>query len=575
MSILSNCVRFAQSFPLMLAVGFFVVPCSVAQVTPAGVNTVNDSAVVSGGTYYNTPGAKTTFVNSAKTGLYLEAGSTVVGREFDVASMAETGNGGHLHFSAPGQIVRLDGNIDVNAVLGDRGYIGNGGKVTIESGFLYQNGQIFANGVNGGQVQMNVSAMTMGPNAAITAQGYGGNGGIVNVDSSGAVTIQQGAVVDTSGGVVGTFNSNLIEITGSVVNLDGVLQANGLGAGQSGGHIQLVGTDRITIGQNGKVSANGANGDFSVDAAGTGGNGGVVEVAAINSVENNGLISVNGGQGASFSDAATGYITSDYDGQGREIYETASGERFFKDPDTGVFFDACDQVVECPPGDIAPVQREFSQGLNGGNGGNAGIVLVGSYTGELSNAGLIEAVGGNGGRGQDATAQSVLPGSGVRVAIAGHGGNGGQGGLVSFVGNPSQSALDNVDVSGGQAGLGGSASVLNPCTDLAVDGNPGTPGQPGLITVTPSCPVTPPPAPKVRNPRPRLLPPFLVHYPSLGDTLPGQQPNLVSYTRSVFLARSPLPIVKRPTFTQVLEMKPSSPPPQPPVQRKKLIRGYW
>jgi hypothetical protein len=570
MKTLTRLLSLQWLLPLVLASSITLSPKALAG--GEAVNTVNDGAIVNSGTYYNTAGDKTTFVNSAKTGLYVAPGSTVVGREYDVTTMQETGNGGNLHFSAPGQIVRIDGNLDVSGLTKGCVYIGNGGKVTIDSAFLYQNGHIFANGINGGQVQMNVGSMAMGPGANTIARGYGGAGGTVVVNATGSVTIPQGAVVDTSGGVVGTFNSNLIEVTGSVVNLDGILQANGLGAGQAGGRVQLTGTNRVTIEKNGKVVANGADAAFSpANPSGVGGKGGTISITAKNVIENNGLVAVNGGQGATFQQAATGVVSADYDAQGREIYQSASGTRLFKDPDSGVFFDACDRIVTCPPGDLVLVQREVAQGQNGGIGGNAGSINLASSTGQITNTGLIEAVGGKGGNGQDAIAQTPFSGPGVHVAMGGNGGQGGNGGFVNIIGNPDQSSLDGIDVSGGQGGLGGAASILNPCTDLAVPGDPGSPGDPGLVTVTRVVPV----APAVGRNRNLLLPPFLISYPSLGDTLPGAQPSLVSYTRSVFLARSPLPIVKKPTFTQVLKLNPAPPQPAPPAQKKRIIRGYW
>jgi hypothetical protein len=200
-------------------------------------NSTQDGRIIQGGTYYNTAGNTTSFINSKAGGLWLKAGTTLRGLEVN-SSGALTNNGGTMHLYAPDNVVRIDGNIDVNAVRNGLGYaLGNGGKVFIDSGYLFQNGNIYANGMGGGLVQVNVNGMTMGAGAQIQAKGSAG-GGTVAINSAGPVDIRRGALIDTSGQVWGTLDSNLINIEGSVVNNEGTLRADGVNS--RGGSIRLV-----------------------------------------------------------------------------------------------------------------------------------------------------------------------------------------------------------------------------------------------------------------------------------------------------------------------------------------------
>ena len=173
--------------PLVLAVSLAVFSGALAWSEPGGLNTTNTGQNISGGTYYNTPGSRTTFQNPGGS-LHLRKGNLVRGLEANTIKVP-TGNGGTLYFRAPGQVIRLDGDIDVSAVKNGQIYVGNGGKAFFDSAYLFQSGNIYANGHNGGVVQMNVGAATLDGNARITAQGLGGNGGSINVHSPGIVQL--------------------------------------------------------------------------------------------------------------------------------------------------------------------------------------------------------------------------------------------------------------------------------------------------------------------------------------------------------------------------------------------------
>jgi len=248
---LFNSTRFSQSialsFGLMIATTIIISPAIA--VTP--INSTQDSAIINGGTYYNTLLGKTTFTNSHGGGLWLKAGTELRGLQVDDSGHL-TNNGGIFQFYAPKNVVRLDGNVNVNGLVNGSGtYIGNGGQVFIDAGYLFQNGNIYANGMNGGLVQASVAGMTVGSGAHIEAKGFWGNSGAVLFSSSGPVDIRRGAVIDTSGRVAGMVDTNVIAITGSLVNQEGVLKANGAAQsdGTRGGTIQLTasGQSDLTI----------------------------------------------------------------------------------------------------------------------------------------------------------------------------------------------------------------------------------------------------------------------------------------------------------------------------------------
>ena len=303
---------------------------------------------------YNTPGNTTSFINSQSGGLWLKAGTILRGLEAN-SNGSLSNNGGTLHLYAPDNVVRIDGNIDVSAIHNCHGaYLGNGGKVFIDSGYLFQNGNIFANGSNGGLVQVNVGGMTLGNGAQIQAKGSTGAGGVVAINASDPVDLRRGSVIDTSGRVVGSFDTNLINIEGSLVRIDGNLQANGVASGSRGGTIRLVATGQIdmqdlktslqaaTVGSKptltsqertfllqrtaslsdgsvviakdsqqtipqyiGNLSANGTTGNIDSNNDRTqhtnmrSGDGGTILLTAINDVLNQGKVTANGANGSS------------------------------------------------------------------------------------------------------------------------------------------------------------------------------------------------------------------------------------------------------------------------------------
>jgi hypothetical protein len=235
---------------VLMALTISLVP--VAGFAAGPVNTVNNGPVINGGAYFNTATGKTTFSNTAGTGLWLKSGSNLRGAEVN-ASGGLTNNGGTFLLQAPGQTVRLDGNIDVRAIRDGSGqYLGDGGKVFVDAAYLFQKGNIYASGYSGGLVQFNVDSATINSGARIEARGEGSASahypptnltvpreGTISINSKGPVDIRHNAFLDTSGG------GSDINIEGSVVNMEGVLKSTGTAF--DGGTIRLVSAGQTNL----------------------------------------------------------------------------------------------------------------------------------------------------------------------------------------------------------------------------------------------------------------------------------------------------------------------------------------
>ena len=466
-------------------------------IASAQVNTVNNGRVVGPGTYYNTAQGKTTFMNTGTGGLWLKAGNIVRSVEVDGIGNP-TNNGGTVHFYAPGSVVRLDGTVNANAIVGGNGaFLGNGGRVLVDSAYLFQNGRIFANGTNGGLVEMNVANMTMMPGARIEARGIGGNGGIVSVNSNGVLDIRRNASIDSSGSVNSQFDRNVINIEGSLINLEGTLRADGVVVGEvgsRGGTIRLVATGRTDLSdtqeafQNagtgnpadptlssaerstllsrsqslvtnhegdvhiaprslgstgvptgGWISANGSafytanNNDLTENMLVRAGDGGTIILAAEHRVQHYGLISANGGLGLTSLNSVGG-------GSGGTVAVLSHGDIVL------------DQATDMLPGVIQANGAAAGQLVTNGpvltgagkRGGQGGLIAF-SYNGQMINRGGAVAQGGNGAAG------ATLLGSGV---ASGRGGNGGRGGLIVLSGDSNPTGGGLLNVNGGRAGLG-------------------------------------------------------------------------------------------------------------------------
>ncbi len=539
--------KLCVSFSLALSV--FASSLPLAYSAPGDINSVNDGQTVVGGTYYNTAGNKTTFQNSAGNGLHLKAGTTVTGLETTVAG-ALTGNGGWIHFNAAGQAVRLDGNINVSAALGGSGYQGNGGKVTVNAAYLYQNGQIFAQGANGGSVQFNVGSAMFGPGAKIDVRGFGngvdaGLGGQIDVRAAGIVDVAQGAIFDASGKLSGVFDTTLINIEGGLINVEGVLRADGVlvdGSVSDGGVIRLVASGLNTaemavacvdcaivksegvfteserqdiINRQNQLAAN-ANGDVmiadgaEVTANGVDGNddykdasgGGSIIAMAVDDVVIDGTVQANGGNGADSEQAAgnggnggaIGLIAGDkvvnngtvQANGGNGGNSTGLVNNYTSDNGSDIGFGESSTVSD-------------ASGHTGGHGGSGGAIAISALS-EVNNTNLIEANGGNGGKGGDAYASDYDPtryeapeadAIAQAEAYAGNGGNAGSGGVVVVSADVNPTGGGSIKANAGLAGNGGDATAIagtygsnsSDATASAIAGNAGQAAEAGLAVV--------------------------------------------------------------------------------------------
>lgn len=162
---------FRCTFSRVLGVLFATVLTNLICFSDAAVhdlNSINTGQNISAGTYLNTAGSRTTFVNTSGSGLSLHPGTATC--------PTGSGNGG-LHFTAPANVVRLDGNIDVNALHNanlvqnsQTTFISNGQHI---QGFTYYNAP-------GGQTTLNY----MGPG---TLSINGNQVGVLTQTASGPV----------------------------------------------------------------------------------------------------------------------------------------------------------------------------------------------------------------------------------------------------------------------------------------------------------------------------------------------------------------------------------------------------
>jgi hypothetical protein len=267
--------------PMALALSVSITSSALA--APGDTNSVNNGQAIQAGTYYNTPGSRSTFVNNAgKGGLVLGTGQTVRGLEKGAAGEL-TGHGGTLHFYAPGGLVRLDGTVNVSGLVRNGSYLGNGGRVFVDAAYLMQGGSIFANGINGGAIQFNVGAAMFGPNAKLQANGFGGLAGTIGINSSGVVDVAEGVIIDASGRHISTYEADNVNVNiiGSIVNNKGIIRANGVAVND--GHIALLGEDGTDPDLIPSIDMYAKRGDVDVvmpikDASTT--NGGVIRIVA-------------------------------------------------------------------------------------------------------------------------------------------------------------------------------------------------------------------------------------------------------------------------------------------------------
>lgn len=223
------------------------------------VNSINDGHNISAGSYFNTSGSRTIFVNTPGCHLWLRPGDTIRGLE---TSSTGTAPYGGLNFTAPGNVVRIDGNIDVSAIRNHTVYVGNGGRIVNENAFIYQNGTIFATGTHGhhtGYTQFNVSSFTLGPAGTHLGQIHNGMAQLgSNMASNGIASAQTGSVVDMNGKVIGKYDPGLIAIKGGLINLDGISIANGVKKqdGPGIGAVALLAHEPSNVAENNALSDN-------------------------------------------------------------------------------------------------------------------------------------------------------------------------------------------------------------------------------------------------------------------------------------------------------------------------------
>jgi hypothetical protein len=503
--------KMAFSFFIGLVALFFsMAPAAFAVAVDQTIHGSNPTS----GTYYNTTGNNTTFV--APNTLNVNAGTTLRGLNIDGK------NGGN--FVLKGNTVNIHGAVDVSAFYGKNGFAGNGGSVNIDAHTVFVNGMIKADGINGGLINIpNAGNVTVGCNAQISATGVGGNAGQVMIRGANGVTLAAGSIVEANGKPVAQMNN--VDIKGSIVNIDGIVRANGIV--KDGGKIAIVAygpskNGNVTIGSTGKVQANGACGECT---KGDGGNAGEVTITSnCGAIKNDGVIEAKGGHG--FASHVT-------------------------------------EVANLPQGTPS-------------NGGNGGLVSL-NYRNRLdTKVGQVDVTGGKGGSAiANCAIETGNPGNGGAVVITGP--------------NANTLDTTQVALAGGTAGFGdviktGQTGTLTtigqdvvPCATCGDDpGVVGDPNPPVPVVVVPATPI-----------KKSMIPRFLNRLPFLGpnagldlmrkrvdDSLKNVPPveivNNVPRIPNAVLVRTPK--VQPPVNMMVQPFNPVATPAPAP---KNYVRGYW
>lgn len=481
---------------LSLMMGLTAISVPVSYAGPGDVNSINNGQNVQGGTYFNTPGSRTTFQNGNNNSLFVQQGTLVRGLESNING-TPTGNGGNLYFR--GNVIRVDGTVDVSAVRNGSLYTGNGGTATFDANYLLQNGNIFANGANGGLVQYNVGAMTMGSSARTTAQGFGGNGGSIGINSAGTVDLQFGSLIDSSGKVAGTFDTNVINIEGGAINNQAILRANGL----AGTDLKPDNGDAAVMSANPQLANNPVpqpinlghgTGDTSMPNI-------LFETPGSADFRGGTVRLVSSGQSMSVANEINGTLVlsaaekSAINNRNAQVVQFNQGDVFQrgqveangalgKNGGTVIITAARNVInnttIQANGGNS--VDGVFNSSGSGGNGGNGGAVSFTALN-AITNSGTIQA---NGGNGAIAATVNVVTGSGANAnaTVNGVGGSGGTGGVIAFS-SSSTSHTGNLQANGGVGGAGGHANTYD--TESSAGGTPtanavsngGTGGQGG------------------------------------------------------------------------------------------------
>jgi hypothetical protein len=483
-------LRNNKFLPVTLAVSVSMFSFPLAFSAPGEINSINTSNTIVGGTYLNTPGSRTTFTPGSSGGtMTLPTGSLLRGLEADPTSHAITGNGGTIDVRNPNGVVFLKGDVDVSAVRNGSAYTGSGGKLFVESAYLFQSGNVYANGVNGGLVQFNVGGMTLNNNAQINAQGVGGAGGSVNINSTGIVDLRTGSVVDTSGKVIGTFDTNVINIEGSAINNQGVIRANGIVAADTrpdnGDAAVMLANPNLA---NNPVPPPITAGDGTHDTAtmtnilfATPGSadfrGGVIRLVAAGQSNNTATVITNADSQA-ISDADKTALNS----RNAQIVQLNEGDvlnrgNLFADGALSknggtIIVNAAHNIINSATvhaNGAAGIDGIFDVNGNGANGGNGGTISFNAMN-AINNTANIIANGGQGAR-ANSVSVSTANGADANATVTGVGGQGGQGGLIAF----SSSSMTNasaITANGGKGGLGGHANSFDTENATAANPNP-------------------------------------------------------------------------------------------------------
>lgn len=274
-----NCLKIA----LPLAISLNLVANATGPIDSSYVNqTFNNTSTLPNGTFYNTVNNSTTF--NSQGDMTLPAGYTLRGLQvyFNNGQYFTSGNGGSFIFNTPGTLNVL-GTIDVSASMP---------------------------GGSGGSIFANVGSMLMGPAGRINAGGMNGFGGTVLVNAAGQIDLQGNdqsqSLITVSGQSLNSKNA--VILMGEMVNINGVIEANGVvvnNTGSRGGIVALIAKNGdLNVGSNTKITVNGSDCDIAENNFLSGGvragDGGIITLVTQDgqiNIDENAIFEMNGGAG--------------------------------------------------------------------------------------------------------------------------------------------------------------------------------------------------------------------------------------------------------------------------------------
>ena len=248
--------------------------------------------------------------------------------------------------------------------------------------------------------------------------------------------LRRGSVIDSSGLVDSFDYTNLINIEGSLVNVDGTLRANGLaGTSSRGGAIRLVATgqsDLQELKDNLQTATSNSPGDASAPTLSAQERTFILQRDSAQISTHDGDVVINRDT-QNASPTYMGQLSANGSAQQSDMTHAGDGGTII----ITAMHDVVNLGLMTANGSMGNTQDSSLEGsgLAGGDGGTVSLIAQNSI---LNEQGRIEANGGSGSSSLGGIFEGGIPGQPVDDDTPGHfvpgvvGGHGGNGGLIAF-----------------------------------------------------------------------------------------------------------------------------------------------